>query len=169
LTVKIETASQQRAKEAGFDMVITKPIAVAELELKMTKAMNLDTSPRYYFREGEVLAIRLPGNCTFEDVGEVRAHLKAQLTDAVDAGRSKVLIDIQALPSLDIRAMRLLIDSMQFCREMGMTFAMVANPQLVEECKGFEEARTWVFSATIEDARASLDQQAPTPPSAIAV
>jgi two-component system cell cycle response regulator len=161
LTVKIESLAQQKAKEAGFAIVITKPISMTELEQKMTKAMNLDTSPRYYLREGEVLVIRLPANCTPEDIGEVRTHLKAQLTEAVDAGRSKVLIDIQALQALDIRGMRLLIDAMQFCREMGMRFATVATPQLIEESKGFEEARTWVVSPTLEEARASLDLPVP--------
>jgi two-component system cell cycle response regulator len=169
LTVKLETVLQERAKESGFAIVITKPIAMADLEQKMTKAMNLDTSPRYFFREGEILAIRLPVNCTAEDVSEVRIHLKAQLTEAVDAGRSKVLIDVQSLQAIEIRSLRLLIDAMQFCKDMGITFAMVANPQLVEECKGFEEARTWVFSANVEEAKASLDHQAAAPRAAVAV
>jgi len=169
LTVKLETALQDRAKESGFATVITKPIAMADVEQKMVKAMNLDTSPRYFFREGDVLAIRLPTPCTAEDVSEVRIHLKGQLTEAVDAGRSKVLIDVQSLPTLDIRSLRLLIDAMQFCRDMGMIFAMVSNPQVIEECKGFEEARAWVFSASLDEAKASLDQQAAHPPSAVAV
>ncbi len=169
LTVKLETALQERAKESGFAMVITKPISMAELEQKMVKAMNLDTSPRYFFREGDILAIRLPANCTPEDVSEVRIHLKTQLTEAVDAGRSKVLIDVQSLHAIEIRSLRLLIDAMQFCRDMGMTFAMVANPQLVEECKGFEEARAWVFSASVDEAKASLEHPAATPHSALAV
>jgi two-component system cell cycle response regulator len=161
LTVRIETDAQQKAKEAGFATVITKPIAMPELEQKMTKAMNLDTSPRYYFREGEILVIRLPVNCTSEDVAEATLHLKRQLTGAVDAGRSKVLIDFQAVRSLDIQTMRLLIEAMQLCREMGMKFAIGASPQLIEESKGFAEARTWVISPTIDEAWASLQEPAP--------
>jgi two-component system cell cycle response regulator len=40
---------------------------------------------------------------------------------------------------------KLLIQAMQTCRELALQFALVGNSQIVSECKGFEDTRTWQF------------------------
>jgi two-component system cell cycle response regulator len=156
LTVKTEAAAQQHAQEAGFTTIITKPIDIRDLESRMTKAMNLDTSPRYFIKEDDCLIIRLPAACTPEHLGEVRLHLQPLLTALVDAGQAKALFDIQHQQTLDIVVIRLLVDAMRYCGELGIRFALVGNPQIVAECKGFEETRSWSFKGTLEEAKASL-------------
>ena len=37
-----------------------------------------------------------------------------------------------------------------------MQFALVANPQIISECKGFEDTRGWTFYDSLEDAKANL-------------
>ena len=63
LVVKTEMNSQNQAQQVGFSSIITKPIDLPELEARMAKAMNLDTSLRYFRIDGEFLVMSLPENC----------------------------------------------------------------------------------------------------------
>jgi two-component system cell cycle response regulator len=160
LVVKTETGQQQQAQTVGFSAIITKPIEIGELETKMAKAMNLDTSQRYYATEGENLVMRLPENCSPAVLAEVALYLKPKFSEAVDAGHNKVVIDIHQVKSLHMGIIKLLFQAMQTCRELGMQFALVANPQIITECKGFEDTRGWTFYDSIEDAKANLGKAA---------
>jgi two-component system cell cycle response regulator len=162
LVVKTETAQQQQAQTVGFSAIITKPIDLAELETKMAKAMNLDTSQRYYTIEGDSLIMRLPENCSPAVIAEAATYLKPKFAEAVDAGHNKVVIDIHQIRSLHMGVIKLLFQAMQTCRELAMQFALVANPQIVAECKGFEDTRNWTFYDSLEEAKANLGKS-PSP------
>jgi two-component system cell cycle response regulator len=163
LVVKTEAASQQQAQQLGFTSIITKPIDLGDLEAKMAKAMNLDTSQRYFQQDAECLIMRLPENCSPSVLTEVGTYLKPKLAEAVDAGLNRVIIDIFPLKSLHMGVIKLLMQGMQTCRELAMQFTLVANPQIITECKGFEDTRTWSFHPTLEEAKASLGGKAPAP------
>ena len=168
LVVKTETAQQQQAQTVGFSAIITKPIELGELESKMAKAMNLDTSQRYYAVEGDSLIMRLPENCSPAVIAEAATYLKPKFTQAVDSGHNKVVIDIHQIRSLHMGIIKLLFQAMQTCRELAMQFALVANPQIITECKGFEDTRGWTFYDSVEDAKANLGKSS-TPQLATAV
>ncbi|HUG11256.1 MAG TPA: response regulator [Opitutaceae bacterium] len=161
LVVKTETAPQQQAQQVGFTTVITKPIDISDLEAKIAKAMNLDTSLRYFFTEEGRLIMRLPENCSPGALAEVSTYLKPKLAEAVDAGQNHVIIDVQKLRTLHMGVIKLLLLAMQTCRELGMQYALVGSAQLSAECKGFEDTRTWSFFATIVEAKASIGGAAP--------
>ncbi len=161
LVVKTETAQQQQAQTVGFSAIITKPIDLGELETKMAKAMNLDTSQRYYSTEGDCLIMRLPENCSPSVIAEAATYLKPKFAEAVDAGHNKVVIDIHQIRSLHMGVIKLLFQAMQTCRELAMQFALVANPQIVAECKGFEDTRSWTFYDSLEEAKANLGKSQP--------
>ncbi len=156
LVVKTETTQQQQAQTVGFSALVTKPIDVGDLETKIAKAMNLDTSQRYYAIEAETLIMRLPENCGPTVLAEAANYLKPKFADAVDAGHNKVVIDIHLLKSLHMGVIKLLFQAMQNCRDLGLQFALVGNPQIVAECKGFEDTRGWNFFDSVDEARASL-------------
>jgi two-component system cell cycle response regulator len=160
LVVKTETGQQQQAQTVGFSAIITKPIDLGELETKMAKAMNLDTSQRYYSVEGDSLIMRLPENCSPAVIAEAATYLKPKFAQAVDAGHNKVVIDIHQIRSLHMGVIKLLFQAMQTCRELAMQFALVANPQIISECKGFEDTRGWTFYDSLEDAKANLGKAA---------
>ncbi len=161
LVVKTETAQQQQAQTVGFSAIVTKPIDLGELETKMAKAMNLDTSQRYYAIEGDSLIMRLPENCSPAVIAEAATYLKPKFAEAVDAGHNKVVIDIHQIRSLHMGVIKLLFQAMQTCRELAMQFALVANPQIVAECKGFEDTRSWTFYDSLEEAKANLGKSQP--------
>jgi two-component system cell cycle response regulator len=156
LVVKTETIPQQQAQTVGFTSIITKPIDMAELEGKMAKAMNLDSSPRYYATEGDMLIVKLPENCTQMALAESSSYMKPKFAEAVDAGMSRTVIDIRALKSLHIGIIKHLFQATQMSHDLGMQLALVSNPGIVAECKGFEETRGWSFFESIDDAKASF-------------
>lgn len=156
LVVKTETIQQQEAQTVGFTAIITKPIDTTELETKIAKAMNLDTSGRYFAIEQECLIMRLPENCSPAVLAEAANHMKGKFTEAVDAGHNKVVIDIHQLKNLHMGVIKLLFQAMQTCRDLAMHFALVGNPHIVSECKGFEDTRGWTFYDSLDEAKANL-------------
>ena len=168
LVVKTEVQQQQQAQTLGFSAIITKPIDLAELESKMAKAMNLDTSQRYFAIEGDSVVMRLPENCSAPALAEAAIYLKPKLANAVDAGLSKAVIDLQALKALHMGVLKLLFQAMQTCRDLGIHFALVGNPQIIAECKGFEDTRGWTFYESLDEAKANLGKSPTAAPSQLA-
>lgn len=156
LVVKTETGPQQLAQQVGFTTVVTKPIDLADLESRIAKAMNLDTSQRYFANENGCLILRLPENCSPAALAEVANYLKPKFADAVDAGQNRAIIDVQAIKSLHMGIIKMLLQAMQTCRELGMNYALVGGTQIVNECKGFEDTRSWTFCESMEEAKASV-------------
>jgi two-component system cell cycle response regulator len=163
LAVKTEVAQQQQAQTVGFSAIVTKPLDMADLESRIAKAMNLDTSKRYYAFDGDMLVMRLPEGCSLGVLAEVSSYLKPKLTEAVDSGFSKAVIDISPIKTLHMGIIKMLMQSMQTCRDLGMQFALVGNPQIISECKGFEDTRDWTFYNSLDDARIDLGKAASNP------
>lgn len=163
LVVKTETLPQQQAQTVGFSSIITKPIDMGDLEAKLAKAMNLDTSQRYYAIEHEIMIMRLPEVCSPAAMAEAAVYLKPKFAEAVDSGYNKVVIDIHPLKSLHMGVIKLLFQAMQTCRDLGMQFALVANAHIISECKGFEDTRGWTFYDSLDDAKANLGKAGSVP------
>ncbi|MGC4071347.1 MAG: response regulator [Nibricoccus sp.] len=160
LVVKTEAAAQAQAQQVGFSYIVTKPIEIPEMESKIAKAMNLDTSQRYFAVDGDVFVMRLPENCSQTVVGEVTNYLKPKVSGAVDSGIVKAVIDLHELKSLNMAVIKLLIQAMQTCKDLALQYTLVGNPQIVSECKGFEDTRNWQFHESIADAKASFSRSA---------
>ena len=164
LVVKTETGQQQQAQTLGFTAIITKPIDTSDLEAKIAKAMNLDTSQRYYATEQDCLVMRLPESGSPSVLAEAANYLKPKFSEAVDAGINKVVIDIHQIRSLHMGVIKLLFQAMQTCRDLAMNFGLVGNAQIISECKGFEDTRGWTFYDTIDEAKASVGRAANSAP-----
>lgn len=164
LVVKTELSVQHRAQQAGFAIFVTKPLDTADLESKVAKAMNLDTSQRYFSIDGDVFVLKLPEVTTQIVVNEVLAYLKPKMSEAVDRGLCKVVIDLHDLRRLDMTVIKILIQAMHQCRELALPLALIGNPQIVSECKGFEDTRSWTFFDSMDDARSSFSRSVATVP-----
>lgn len=165
LVVKTDIAAQNLAQQTGFTSIVTKPIDLPELESKMAKAMNLDTSLRYYKLEGDFMVMHLPEHCTQAVLAEAAHYLKPKLAEAVDAGHNKAIIDIHRVRSLHMGVIKLLMQAMLTCRELAMHYSLVGNPQIITECKGFEDTRAWNFFLSLDEAKAALGRS-PSQPAA---
>jgi two-component system cell cycle response regulator len=162
LAVKTEVEQQQAAQNLGFTAIITKPIDLGDLETRIAKAMNLDTSQRYFVTEGDALLMRLPENCPPGVLAEAAGYMKPKFAEAVDAGISRVLVDIRLLKALHTSIIKHLFSAMQICTELNMQVAVIGNPQIIAECRGFEDTRGWAFTESLDEARATFGK-APQP------
>ena len=156
LVVKTDTAAQQMAQQVGFTSIATKPIDTAELESKIAKAMNLDTSLRYFKNERDLLILNLPELCTPSVINEVSAYLKGKVAEAVDSGISRAVFDLHEVKRLDMNIIKMLLAAMQTCREVALQYTLVGSSSLVADCKGYEDTRNWHFYDNIDDARQSF-------------
>jgi two-component system cell cycle response regulator len=158
LVVKTDVAAQQMAQQVGFSGIATKPIDIAELESKIAKAMNLDTSQRYFKNEDGILIMSLPEVCTPTVAMEVGSYLKGKVADAVDSGISKAVFDLHEVKRLDMNLIKLLLTAMQSCREVALQFTLVGSGTIVADCKGYEDTRGWLFHENMADARQSFQK-----------
>lgn len=156
LSVKTAQEEQHRAQQAGFSTIITKPIDFEELENKIGKAVNLDTSGKYFGFEGDFLTVKLPNHCNAVVVNEVGTYLKSKTSEAVDQGISNVIFDTQKVDGLNMEVIKLLIQSMKLCRDLSLNYALAGNAQVVEDSKKFEESKDWKFCDSIDAAKATL-------------
>ena len=67
-----------------------------------------------------------------------------------------MVIDIHELKTLHMGVIKLLVQTMQTCRELTLQYALVGNAQIITECKGFEDTRGWTFYDSLEEAKANL-------------
>ena len=154
LAVKTDLHAQQQSQQFGFTSIITKPIDYEELETKIAKAVNLDTSERYFVFDQDFLLVRLPESTSTSAINEINAYLKPKISEAVDQGYSKVIFDVHAVRNVNMALIKLLVDSMQICQELTLSYSLVGNPQITQECRGFEESKDWIFHDSIEAAKA---------------
>ncbi len=153
LAVKTALQEQQQAQQLGFTSIVTKPIDYSELEAKIAKAINLDTSEKYFRFEEDYLLINFPEATNSNHINEVSSYLKPKISNAVDNGYNKVIFDVHALKNVNMPVIKLLVQVKQICRELTLSYSLVANDDVVMECQGFEESKDWVFYNSIEEAK----------------
>ncbi|MEM7672239.1 MAG: response regulator [Verrucomicrobiota bacterium] len=155
LAVKSETHLQQQATQNGFSAIITKPIDFEDLDNKLCKAINLDTSGKYFKQDGSFFIIKLPENLSANVQNEITLYLKAQISSAVDAGLNKVIIDGTKMSKLDTAALKLLIQAQDLCNDLGLGITIAGNEKLIEDCKGYAESKDWGIFNSVEEAKSA--------------
>jgi two-component system cell cycle response regulator len=86
MCVKTAQEEQAQAQSIGFTGVITKPIDSTELNYRLTKAMNLDTSAKYFRNEDGIQTARLPKNMNELIAAEVAQHIGPKTREMAESG-----------------------------------------------------------------------------------
>jgi two-component system cell cycle response regulator len=76
LSVKTASDEQARAQQLGFNGVITKPIDFDDVRLKITRALSLDTSLKYFQSRDGLLVVMLPANFSQAVAYDITTHLR---------------------------------------------------------------------------------------------
>lgn len=164
LSVKNATEEQVRAQQLGFSSIITKPIDSADLQTKITRALNLDTSYKYFQQRQGVLVLVLPSTFNQAVASDVGLHLRTKVCESVDAGLNHLILDMSQIKAADVTLIRLGIDVIQICTELDVDHALVGSEAVCRECKNYAETKDWQFSDSIEAAMEELNgKTAPTP------
>ncbi|HAV61187.1 MAG TPA: response regulator [Verrucomicrobiales bacterium] len=152
LSVKTAAEDQARATQVGFTGIVTKPIDFEDVKIKITRALGLDTSFKYFSHKDGLLHLKLPAAFTPSVSNDIVTNLRNQLTEAVESGFDKMLIDMSAVNNADITLIKLGLSSLQLCNELGLKAALIGSPAVTKECRNYEETKDWRFVATAEEA-----------------
>lgn len=157
LSVKTATDEQARAQQLGFNGVVTKPIDIAALESKITRALNLDISAKYFHVSDGLLTLTLPANFNAAAAAEISAHLRLKVCEAVDAGLNRFIMDLSKLESVDVTLMKMGLQVIQLCTELEMRYALLGSEPVRRECANYAETKDWQFSGSLSEALATFD------------
>ncbi len=156
LAVKTDHEMQQKAQQMGFSSIITKPIDFNDIITKVTKAINLDTSERYFAFEEDYLLINLPKDPSTYMLSEVQQYMKDKVAEAVDKGFYKVIFDVSAITKIDMEIIKLMVFTKETTHELTLSLTLIGNEEIIRECASYEETKDWVFHKTIDEAKASV-------------
>jgi two-component system cell cycle response regulator len=158
MCVKTASEEQLRAQQVGFTGVITKPLDPDELKTKICRALNLDTSYKYFQQRDGVLALVLPSNLTPNVANEITLQLRPKVAEAVDSGLGKMVIDMSQLKVADVNLVKLGIATIQLCNELSLKQRLVGSALVQQECRNYEETKDWVFAPSFEEAVHALNE-----------
>ncbi|HUS35921.1 MAG TPA: response regulator [Verrucomicrobiae bacterium] len=157
LSVKTATDEQARAQQCGFAGVVTKPIDCDDLRAKICKALNLDTTYRYFEIKKDVLALKVPADFSAAVATDMSERLRDKITEAVNSGVEKVVIDMSRVTAADANVVKFGLTVAQTCEEFSLKQRMVGTDAISLECKNYEETKDWQFESSFEEALAALN------------
>jgi two-component system cell cycle response regulator len=135
----------------GFNGIITKPIDPEDLKIKVTRALSLDTSYRYFVTQDNLLVLKLPPNFNPLIANDITLNLRPKVTEGVDAGLDKLLMDMSRLTNADVNLVKLGITVTSLCQELGVRLTMIGSAAVCSECKNYEETKDWQFASSYEE------------------
>ena len=161
LSVKTAVEEQQRARESGFWGVIAKPLQMENVKVEICRALNLDTSGKYFEQRDRALILRVPPQVSGEIVGEILGHLPGQLATAVAGGCDKMVLDLSPLQRPGPGLVALAANIVRRYEELTLDYRIVAADEVSAECRKHEEASQWTFAASLDEALAMMSAPEP--------
>jgi two-component system, cell cycle response regulator len=154
MVVKTDKEAQEAAQKLGFTNMVTKPIDFGDLEMRVSKAINLDTSERYFIFGEDYLTVQFPETPSPSILAELQEYLREKISDAVDRGFYKIVIDGTLLKSVSVDTIKMMIKVQDICNELTLNMLLVGSKELSNECAAFEETQGWTFHPDINTAMA---------------
>ena len=160
LSVKTALDDQARAQQIGFSGIITKPIDFNDVKIKLTRALNLDVSHKYFEQQSGVLVVTVPGMFNSSVANDITSHLNEKVTASVDAGIDKMVVDLRQLRTVDPVLIELVLAVMKSGTDLSLKCGVITNDAVTEAAKNYEETSDWKMGETLEDVLAKIDGSA---------
>ena len=168
MCVRTATVEQERAQQAGFAGVVTKPIDPADLKTKVCRTLSLETSYKYFHQRDGALVVSLPKEYNSEFEMAVASDLKNQLTNIVDAGGDKLIVDLSAVDEPTHLIIKVVLSIMQAAKDLSIRHAAVGSEKTCATCRIYEESQSWKFAPTVEKAAVLLQTDSSLSPATAA-
>jgi two-component system cell cycle response regulator len=162
LSVKTATEEQERAQQAGFSGIITKPINIDHLVTRITHTLYVATASDCFERRDNALVLKVPGNYTPALANEIAVRLRPEVVGAVDAGLDKMIIDLSQVQSAKPNLIKLVLAALKLTDALSVRHSLVGSRSLCWECHRYEESKHWQFADSYADALAELQGKAVT-------
>jgi two-component system cell cycle response regulator len=151
LSVKTALDDQARAQQVGFTGIITKPIDFTDLKLKISRTLGLDASYKYYEQKSGVLVVNYPAGYNQSIANDMAAHLQEKVTEAVDAGLDKLVVDLTQLKNVDMPLIEQVLNVMKYASELSLKSGVIGSDEIRQACTNFEETKEWLLASSLDD------------------
>lgn len=151
MCVRTAVEEQSRAQHSGATGLITKPFDKDDLRHKLHRALNLDTSQRFFSIRDNILFVTFPA--TVETMHtEFITDIKPQTAAMVDAGLSRIVLDLTQVGGMDTDVIKVVIQIMEYCSELGVRYCVVGTSHTAAKAKVFEETKNMQIYESVEEA-----------------
>ncbi|MEI6035139.1 MAG: response regulator [Verrucomicrobiae bacterium] len=158
LSVKTAAAEQTECKNMGFNGVITKPIDLSDLAERLARAMNLDTSSRYFQIKEDVLFVKIPNGLSINGASDLTHYVEPKTKALVEAGMNRLIIDLHEVDRLEIYMIKLILGLVTNCRGLDIKFRLVGSSEFINQAKAYEEMTELQIFPSVEQALADFDK-----------
>ena len=80
----------------------------------------------------------LPPNLTPNIANEISAQMRNKVSEAVDSGLGKMIIDMSQVRTPDINLVKLGITTIQMCNDLSLQQRLVGSSTVQAECRNYE-------------------------------
>ena len=157
LSVKTAVDEQTRAQQVGFVGMVTKPIDFEDLKTKICRTLSLDTTSQYFQQRDGAVVVKIPAAFNQGIANAISGSLGTQATAAVESGLDKMILDLGQLQKADIVTIKLVMEAIETCQDIGLRHALIGSGAVSAECKNFEETQGLSFVSSFEEALAKLN------------
>jgi len=141
LSVKTAVEEQNQAQAIGFNGIFTKPLDMQELQYRLSKAMGLDTSKRYFQLEGNAMFVRIPNDPSTIVATEMTGYIQPKLREMVDSGLSKLVVDASEVQKVDMGIIKMMLNIVQNAKELGVKFRVVGTQAFGDQAQSYEDTK----------------------------
>jgi two-component system cell cycle response regulator len=141
LSVKTASDEQAQAQAIGFNGIFTKPLDLNELNHRLTRAMNLDTSKRYFSQEGNIQIVKIPKDLNTSVAGELNAYIPPKLREMVESGYTKLLLDVSDVVAVDVTVIKIMLQVYQLARDLAIKIRVTGSSDFSNQAKAFEDTK----------------------------
>lgn len=153
MCIKTAMEEQNQAQSIGFNGIITKPIDPIDLNFRLTKAMNLDTSAKYFKIDGTIMSAKIPATVSDAISNEINNYIKPKTQEMVESGVSRLVIDVTDVLKIDMSTIKLMLNIMHHCNELSIKFRVAGSTEFVAQSKTFAETKDLQIYPSLEAAK----------------
>lgn len=159
LAARATAPDRERMQELGLAAVVTKPIDCHELRRRVSQALNLDTTYKYFQYNPKALVITLPTIVSPTLADAIFVNLRVRFEEALDEGLDTCVLDLAQVATVDRGVIDLVLSVIQSSNKYGFRITFVSSQAFNVVAAGFEETRRLQLNATLEEAFARFDDQ----------
>ena len=164
--VSTDADMKSRGRNAGIENFLEKPAEPRMVESAIMQALDLDTTGLYCTITEGVLHISFPADCSEFDKSEIVASAPSGISDAIDSGIRKAVIDIHQVDEFDETLKKPVEELVKVVGSAKLPFALVGtSDQATELNKERPEGKELSIYPSLGEAIANIgkEEAAPAP------
>jgi hypothetical protein len=79
------------------------------------------------------------------------AHLEGKVTEAVDAGLDKLVVDLSQLKTVDMPLIEQVLNVMKYAAELSLKSGVIGSEEVRQASTNFEETKEWLLASSLDE------------------